>query len=277
MLRIVAIVAIRNEAAYLANCLRYLTRNAIDVAIIDNESTDDSPSIYLATEFRSSLVAVRQLPFRGKFHLEQSLVAKQDVIEELETDWVIHIDADEIMHSYRDGETLRAAIERIDAAGYNAIDFNEFVFLPVDVPYMSNIQTWQPMLHYYFLEPQWKKRPQRKMRAWRKDADLTIAGGGHRLEGEKLSLAPERMALRHYIVRDQEHAFAKYTTRIFAPEELQRRWHLDRHEQPVESFLFPAPQELCKLPHPADRNLDRSRPRNKEYWRWESSKKSTPA
>jgi len=272
LLRIVAIVAIRNEAAYIANCLRHLIRNAVDVAIIDNESTDDSQSIYLASEFCSFLTEVRQLPFRGAFYLEQSLLAKQTLIEELETDWVIHIDADEIMHSYREGESLRAAIERIDAVGYNAIDFNEFVFLPVDVPYMSNIQGWQPMLHYYFLDPQWKKRPQRKMRAWRKDAHLTIAGGGHRLEGEELSLAPERLALRHYIVRSQEHAFVKYANRIFPAEELQRRWHLDRHEQPIESFLFPAPQELCKLEHSADRKLDRSKPRNKDYWLWASSK-----
>ena len=268
MLRIVAIVAIRNEAAYIANCLRHLIRNEVDVAIIDNQSTDNSQSIYLATEFCSSLTAVRQLPFKGAFYLEQSLLAKQALIEELETDWVIHIDADEIMHSYREGETLRAAIERIDAAGYNAIEFNEFVFLPVDVPYRSNIQSWQPMLHYYFRRP-----PPPKMSAWRKDAHLTMAGGGHRLEGEALALAPEQLALRHYIVRSQEHAFIKYTTRIFPAEELQRRWHRDRHEQPMESFFFPAPEELCKLGHPGDRNLDRSKPRKRNYWQWRSSRK----
>lgn len=260
-----AIIAIRNEAAYLANCLRHLIRNKVDVAIIDNQSTDDSQAIYHDSEFAGSLVAIRQLPFKGAFYLEQSLLAKQALINDLEADWILHVDADEIMHSYRDGETLRAAIECVDAAGYNAIEFNEFVFLPVEVPYRSNVQSWQPMLHYYFRGP-----PPRTMRAWRKDAHLTMAGGGHRLKGSALCLAPEQLALRHYIVRSQEHALVKYTTRIFPAEELQRLWHRDRHEQPVESFIFPAPEELCKLEYPGDRNLDRSRPRKRNYWQWRS-------
>ena len=146
MLRILAIVAIRNEAAYIANCLRHLIRNGVDVAVIDNESTDGSQSIYLSAEFSDSLKAVKHLPFKGAFHLEQALSAKQALIDELETDWVIHIDADEIMHSYREGETLRASIERVNSAGYNAIDFNEFVFLPVDFFYVPNVQSCQPML-----------------------------------------------------------------------------------------------------------------------------------
>jgi glycosyltransferase involved in cell wall biosynthesis len=268
----VAIVAIRNEAAYIANCLRDMVRNGVDVAVIDNESTDGSRSIYLGAEFSDSLKAIRHLPFKGAFHLEQVLNAKQALIDELETDWVIHVDADEIMHSYREGETLRAAIERMDSAGYNAIDFNEFVFLPVDFPYVPNVQSCQPLLHYYFLDPQWKKSPNRKMRAWRKDSRLTIAGGGHRLEGGALSLAPEQLAIRHYIFRSQGHAFAKYATRIFPADELQKRWHLDRHEQPVESFVFPPAGELCRLGHCADRNLDRSKPRKRNYWLWRDSK-----
>ena len=33
-----------------------------------------------------------------------------EIIGELHTDWIVHLDADEVMHSYREGETLNEAL-----------------------------------------------------------------------------------------------------------------------------------------------------------------------
>jgi hypothetical protein len=52
------------------------------------------------------------------------------------------------------------------------------------------------------------------MRAWKKTAGLSMAdAGGHILSGPEIRLAPETMALRHYIFCDQHHAFNEYAER----------------------------------------------------------------
>jgi hypothetical protein len=91
--------------------------------------------------------------------------------------------------------------------------------------------------------------------------------GGHLLTGSELRLAPERFALRHYMVRSQEHAFAKYTTRIFAGGDLARGWHQARFNQKIESFNLPPAAVLRRLPFVGHRELDRSDPWDMHYWK----------
>ena len=55
-----------------------------------------------------------------------------EVVEALNSDWVVHVDADVIMHSYREGEGLREGLSRLDAEGWNVVNFDEFVFLPIE-------------------------------------------------------------------------------------------------------------------------------------------------
>lgn len=267
--KVTAVLAIRNEEAYLANCLRHLVRNGIDFAIIDNGSTDASPAIYRRAEFSPYLRDVVQIPFGGTFSLREQLRAKAALIERIETDWVIHLDADEIMHSDRDGEDLSAALQRVSAGGANVVNFDEFVFLPVDRSYVPDATGGQPLEYYYFFSP----RSPRLMRAWRKDAAFSmIEHGGHILEGEGIRIAPESLALRHYLFRDQEHALAKYARRSYAPDELAQGWHGARAGKLPDAFLFP-PRELLKRIVPAaSRQLDRTEPWHRHYWLREANR-----
>ena len=261
---VTAILAIRNEEAYLANCLRHLVRNGVDFAIIDNGSSDGSAEIYRRREFAANLVDVQHLPFPGAFSLTDQLRRKMAVAETLHTGWVIHLDADEVMHSYRQEETLEQAISRVDAGGWNVVNFDEFVFLPVENDYVPEADGDQPLGLYYFFEPS----SPRLMRAWRKTSGVSmVESGGHSLCGPALRISPEHFALRHYIVRTQEHAFAKYTTRIFAPEDLAAGWHRLRTAQPREAFLLPSAGLLKRLADVGDHNLDRSDPWTAHYWR----------
>ena len=114
-MNVTAVLAIRNEEAYLANCLRDLISNGLDFVVIDNDSTDSSAQIYGRSEFAAHLVRVCRLPFSGAFSLSEQLQRKMEIIEALNSDWVVHVDADEIMHSYREGEGLREALSRLDA------------------------------------------------------------------------------------------------------------------------------------------------------------------
>jgi glycosyltransferase involved in cell wall biosynthesis len=260
---VTAILAIRNEETYLANCLRHLVRNGVNFVVLDNESYDSSAAIYSRHEFSANLVEVRTIPYRGQFSLSEQLRVKTQVAESTDADWFIHLDADEIMHSYREGETLNETLHRLDAEGWNVANFDEFVFLPIDADYTPDAPRHQPMSLYYFFEP----HAPRLMRAWRKGtALLNERAGGHLLTGASIRMAPEHLALRHYIVRDQAHAFRKYRERQFAAEDINRGWHLARMGQPEQAFLLPDVGRLKRLSAPDRRDLDRSEPWSMHFW-----------
>lgn len=262
-MKLSAILAIRNEEAYLANCLRHLVRNEVDYLIIDNDSTDGSAEIYHRKEFSANLINVVTLPYTGEFSLRAQLRLKMAVIETVEADWVLHVDADEMPHSYRQDETLKEAISRLDAGGANVVNFEEFVFLPLDGNYASDIHGFPDIRHYYFFAP----RPLRLMRAWRKANGFSLLeGGGHTLDGHEICVASESLALRHYIVLNQQHAYRKYTARTFAAAELADGWHRIRAGQPEAAFRFPVPDALKRLENVNDCDLDRSAPWAAHYW-----------
>jgi glycosyltransferase involved in cell wall biosynthesis len=264
---IVAIIACRNEELYLANCLQHLLDNGISFAIIDNESTDGTAELLKCPKFRKGLVDYKSLPFNGVFELRAQLAAKEEMAERLRADWVIHHDADEVMHSYHHGETILDAVERLAATGANVINFDEFVFLPIDHVYKPG-SGWQLMRHYYFFQP----APCRLMRAWNKyDGKCMVVRDGHRRAGEIIRVAGESLVLRHYIFRSQAHAYLKYTLRSFSGHETRNLgWHRNRIDQPIRSFAFPSAVSLERLADPRSCALSRSRPRTKHYWQWEA-------
>jgi glycosyltransferase involved in cell wall biosynthesis len=262
---ITAILAIRNEELYLANCLSHLVRHGLDFVIIDNGSSDGSAEIYRRREFARNLVDVQQLTFAGVFSLSEQLKRKMEVISALDTDWVVHLDVDEVMHSNVEGETLSLKLRRLDAEGWNAVNFDEFVFLPIENEYLPELSGYQPILHYYFYQP----FSPRLVRAWRKASGFSLLDhGGHLLTGPDLRLAPEHLVLRHYIVRSQEHAFRKYAEREYSAEDLARGWHRKRINQTRESFRFPPADSLRRISSPGDCRMDRSHPWKAHYWQW---------
>jgi glycosyltransferase involved in cell wall biosynthesis len=267
-IRVVAAIVVRNERAYLGNCLRHLIENEIDYVVVDNGSTDGTAELLRQPYFGAHLIDYRRHPYEGHFDWENLMRARQAAVDPVAADWILYVSADEIMHSYRDGETLKAAIARVDADGYDVIDFDEFVFLPVDQEYVSDHQGTQPLRHYYFFQP---GQP-RLMRARKKRLQVShVKHGGHVLSGEAFELAPESFALRHYIFRNQTHAFRKYTERKFKAEEVSRGWHSNRHAMPFENFAFPPEADLECLASPDARLLSRDRAHKKHYWQWQKA------
>lgn len=265
-MRVIAILAVRNERPFLGNGLRHLIANGLDYFVIDNDSNDGTADLLREPPFAEHLVGSRRVPFTGAFDWKGLMEAREAAARSVDADWVVFVSADEIMHSYRPRETLAEAIRRIDAAGFDVIDFNEFVFLPVDTDYVVDHEGVQPLCHYYFHEP---SRP-RLMRARRKRLEVShVEHGGHVLSGQTFRLSPESFALRHYLFRDQEHALRKYAERAFRPEEIAIGWHANRVGQPRSRFELPPAGLLHRLDHPADRNLRRDMPRLTHYWQWD--------
>jgi len=268
LLRCAAVVTCRNEADLLQQHLPLWIQEGLELVVIDHSSTDTTRSIAEAWLGRGVL-AVESLAWQGDFSLSQQLAAKAAVIEGLDHDWVVHLDADEWLHSPREGETLQQAISRLAAAGANAVNFEEFVFLPLGPGRAAE--------HYYFFAP----AEQRLIRAWNRRCGFSNQiSGGHRLMSAggdtPLQVASDNLVLRHYIVQNQRHARRKYLERRFQPAELQQGWHHNRLRLCARQLTFPDPAELQQLLRPDQRQLDRTQPHSQHYWHWPDASKTKP-
>lgn len=224
-LHIVALLTVRNEALYLARCLRHLHEQGIEICVIDNESTDDSRKI--AEQFIGrGVIRIETQRYEGFFDLVAQLQLKEKLCREIEADWFIHHDADEIREAPAPFKSLYEGILKADQEGYNAINFDEFVFLPTaDDESFEGTDYVEAMRYYYFFEPGLLRR----VNAWKNSGqplDL-VASGGHSANFEGRKIYPENFILRHYMALSRAQAIAKYgSERNYSREEIeQRSWH----------------------------------------------------
>jgi glycosyltransferase involved in cell wall biosynthesis len=265
MLSICAVIAVRNEAQYLRILLPLLASQGIDVVIVDNESTDSSQQLFSEYD-KKPILRVERLAFRGFFSLREQLEAKQKVFASLKHDWVIHHDADEVMENNMPGLTLRDAIQEAHDNGYNALNFDEFVFLPPPESNFFNKNYYENILRYYFFEPY----TNRLNRAWKRTSNLNnVAMAGHKLTGPDIYVFPVNHILRHYIVLGYEHAKQKYLSRTFSAEEVSREWHKKRLSVDQENLKLPtANSQLFMLDDWDSKRFQRNYPTSKHYWEW---------
>jgi hypothetical protein len=264
-LSICAIIATRNEAHYLKVLLPILAEQKIDVAIVDNGSTDESYELY--SNYRGKpIILVETLAYRGVYSLSELLAKKQEIIKKIKHDWIINHDSDEIMEHRQPGLTLRDAICEADEGNYNAINFDEFVFLPepdIDYSYENH---YTNLLRYYFFEPS----KNRLNRAWKRNTQLNnLQSGGHLLRGNDLSIAPNNQILRHYIVLSQDYAWKKYLNRPYDPECIARGWHGNKLNFTVKNLTLPNSSDLLfRLSRYDSKEFFRDKPASKHFWEW---------
>jgi glycosyltransferase involved in cell wall biosynthesis len=255
-MRIAALIAVRNEELYIKRCLEHLESQGIETCLIDNGCTDKT--IEIARSFMGrGLFRIDELPFNGFLDLETLLHYKEKLAMEIDADWFIHHDADEIREAPKPYRTLKEGIEAMDKRGYNAINFDEFVFMPTGQEESFEGKDYvEEMKHYYFIEP----RPQHRINAWKKSkvpVDLTSMGG-HLVDFKGIKVSPVHFILRHYIVLSLAHANQKYGARKFLPKLLARGWHVSRKNFCPGNFILPR-RESLKL-KTADNDWDKTDP-----------------
>lgn len=262
---ICALIAARNELPYLRVLLPLLAEQRIDVVMIDHDSTDGSQALY-AAHAGAPILAVRHLPHEGVFSLTAQLAVKQHIIERLNYDWVIHQDADEVLEHRAEGRTLRDAIQEAHDRGYNALNFEELVFLPGPGDDHAGGNYYHDMRRYYYFAP----GPRRLNRAWKVASGLSnTAFGGHHLAGRRVSLAPESHILRHYIALSEQRAIAKYLNRTFDPGDLAKGWHGNRVTINRENLRVPTESAyLLELESGLSKSFRWDRPTPRHFWEW---------
>jgi glycosyltransferase involved in cell wall biosynthesis len=261
--RIVALLGIRNEERYLRRCLEHLISQGIETCVIDNGSVDSTLDIARAF-FGHGVIRIDSLPYEGYFDLEAMLTRQELLARELDADWFIHHDADEIRDPPAGFASLAEAIVFVDAQGFNAIDFEEFVFLPHSLETSCEATDYvADMRHYYFFQP----RDFHRINAWRKTADARLVpSAGHQVEFEGRKVFPEKFVLRHYIALSNGHFRRKYGERIYSERLMRERgWHRARDALKGKDFTPPASADLKTL-SPGSKTFDRSDPKRKHLF-----------
>jgi hypothetical protein len=261
-MRLVAILAAYNEERVIEACVRNLIRQGAEVYLIDNESTDRTVDL-ARRALGSALVGVETMPRAGVFSLRRQLDRKERIADRLDAHWIMHVDADEVHVPPPGYPTLREAFATVEEMGFNAVNFQEFTFIPTreapdhDHPdYLSTMRWYYPFLPVY----------PNAVRAWKRQAgpvDLASTGG-HRLRFPGLRLFPDSFSMRHYLYLSVQHAVTKYVDRVYDPEEVTAGWHRVRARLRPEMFRLPSQDELRT--YVSDDQLDASNPRVRHYF-----------
>ena len=222
--KVVALLGIRNEALYLEKCLEHLYQQGISTCIIDNNLTDNSLDIAKSFTNRG-VIQIESLQFDGCFDLFKMLKYKEKLASEIKANWFIHHDADEIREASAKFANLYQAILEVDKSGYNAINFDEFVFISLNDNERNEGKDFvKTMKYYYFFEPY----PLRRINAWKKNSSpINLAdSGGHSVNFLERKIFPENFILRHYIGLSLSYIESKYSQRVHNEEnEVKRGWH----------------------------------------------------
>lgn len=256
-MKIVAILQTYNEQRFIGDCLDHLAAHGISAYLIDNESTDDTLAIAERRVGRN-LIGIETLKRDGHFALHDQLVRKEELAQSLDADWLMHLDADEFRVSSDRGRSLAQAIADADEAGFNAVNFLEFIFLPTrEQPDHDHPNYLQTMRSYYPILPQFPDR----LNAWRRQDGPVELGhsGGHRVRFPGLRIAPRSMYSRHYLFLSLSCAARKFGPERYAPDEVARGWHAWRSRVIVSELELPSERDLRT--YVADHLLDPSTPR----------------
>jgi hypothetical protein len=214
-----AIMAVYNEADVVREAVTKLIASGVDVYLIDNASTDGTIE-QVADLVGKGVVDIQTARFyengREVYNWTALLQMKEQVARKLSHDWYLHVDADEIRYAPWPELSLREGLDRVDAAGYNLVNFKLFNFrLAADTQIHGDFES--SMTLYSGIE----RFNQRQVKAWK--------ASGHHVKVPGAKVFPTRFIHKHYPVRSLEHGRRKIMAERkarFSNEERQRGWHV---------------------------------------------------
>jgi glycosyltransferase involved in cell wall biosynthesis len=260
-MRVIALLASHNEERFIGGCIQHLARQGIQSYLLDNSSTDRTLEIagqYLG----GGLIDIETIERKEVYPWTKILQRKEELAMELDADWFMHADPDEVRLPPHSGTTLQKALAEVDDQGYNAVNFMEFAFVPtLESPDHDHPRFQQTMRWYYPMLPSFPHR----LTAWkRQPRRVDLAGsGGHVVKFPGLKMYPRSFPMRHYLFLSIPHAMEKFLARKYDPEEVKKGWHRWRSGLTREMLKLPSEKELRF--YTSDDQLDASEPRKRHY------------
>lgn len=246
--RVVAIISTFNEEDVIIPCIEHLKQNGVDVYIIDNWSTDKTYEL-VEQMLGQGVIGIERWPESGpsnSYDWKELLKRKEELALDIDADWFIHHDADEIRESPWQGVSLREAFWEVDRLGFNAVDFTLVNFSPIDndfVPGTSFVD--------YFDYFEFSKRPGHfiQIKAWKKTSDRVNlhSSGGHDVKFKNRKVFPYNFLLRHYPFRSQEQGEKKVFKERKPRYALRRKeegWHTQYDGLQQNSNFIKSPKDL---------------------------------
>ena len=228
---VVAIVAAYNEADIIEHVIRDLVDQGVHVYFLDDGSTDGTTAV-VERFLGRGVIGIERLAGTVQdgepagFDWERILLRKTQLATELDADWFIHHDADEFRESPWPHLSLNDAIRRVDALGFNAIDFAGLDFRPVQDGFPAGADVREVLTFYADAAPY----DRIQIRCWKKASDLDlVSSAGHEARFRGRKVFPLRFILRHYPIRGQAHGERKVfqeRRQRFLDRERARGWHV---------------------------------------------------
>ena len=225
---VVALVAAYNEADVIGWVVRDLIAQGAAVYVLDDASTDGTVEA-LQPLLGRGVLGVERLAASDPpvFSLARIMRRKEALARELDAAWFINADADEFRESpWRDCD-LAGAIARVDALGYNAIDFELLNFWPTHDDFRAGDDPRRAFTRYQRGDD-WDRV---QIRCWKNlgvPVDLATSAG-HDVGFPGRRVFPLRFLLRHYPIRGQAHGERKVLRERqprFDAAERGRGWHV---------------------------------------------------
>jgi glycosyltransferase involved in cell wall biosynthesis len=258
-MRVIALLATYNERRFIEPCLRHLDEQGVEAYLIDNGSTDET--VELAKRWLDrNLIGIESFP-RGEgdvYSWRALLTRKEELAREMEADWFIHMDPDEIRLPPAGVDNLARALEKVDGEGFNAVNFLEFTFLPTREEPDHDHADFQRTLRTYY---PFARRPRHQLKAWKATDVAELAwSAGHEVRFPQRRIHPRPFPMKHYLFLSAPHAIEKYVERHYDPSEIESGWHIWRSKLKTSDIVLPGRDELRIAS--MDSDLDPSEPRS---------------
>jgi len=229
--KVIALIPTYNEEDVIIDTINQLNQDGIGVYVIDNWSNDRTYEL-VSQMINNGVVGIERWPELGSSNIFDTtgiLKRQEELALEIDADWFIRADADEIRESPWEGINLRDAIYWVDKQGYNAINFTVLIFCPFDNNYGPGIKLKDYFRFYKFSI---FSGDFIQVRAWKKNNQRVNLHGavGHQVYFPDRKIYPYKFLLRHYPIRSQSQGYRKlFRERIprYTPKEREMNTQYD--------------------------------------------------